>query len=241
MVHSAVDDFRIARRLHRGARAASRAQLRAEIAEARAERRREKARRALPRRGLLALGAGALSFLFADVDVPFDDELQALTGGISVYAALFAVRSFSILYGADRVPMQPEPQPQPQPLPAPPARDSVAFGHVVRLERVREELRRLLPLVAPAGRAAAEEAWEAAAEADLALRWQAARVAAVEPHGGVHADLLQALEEGVTCQERLVAVVADLVAASADPLATWRLQEATDTLHGLAQGLRELR
>ena len=33
----------------------------------------------------------------------------------------------------------------------------------------------------------------------------------------------------------------DLVSASADPLATARLQEATDTLHGLAQGLREVR
>ena len=38
-----------------------------------------------------------------------------------------------------------------------------------------------------------------------------------------------------------MAAVADLVAASADPLASGRLQDATDALHGLAQGLREVR
>lgn len=226
----AVDDSRIARRLQRGARAAARAQLRAELAQARALRRREKARRVLPRRLLVALGAGAAS-------LPLDGALEVVTGGVSVLAAVFAVRSFSILQEIRRVPELPAAPP----LPPPPSRGSAAFGHVVRLERVREELRRLLPLVAPAGRAAAEEAWEAAAEADLALRWQAARLGAVEPHGAVSAELLTALEQGVGCQERLVAVVADLVAASADPLATWRLQEATDRLNGLAQGLRELR
>jgi hypothetical protein len=42
-------------------------------------------------------------------------------------------------------------------------------------------------------------------------------------------------------QERLVAGLADLVSASADPHATMRLQDATDALHGLAQGLREVR
>lgn len=225
-----VDESRIARRLQRGARAAARAQLRAQVAHVRAERRRERARRTLPRRALLALGAGAAS-------VPLDGALEVVTGGISVFAAVFAVRSFSVLQEKRRRP----PTAQAPALPAPPPRGSVAFGHVVRLERVREELRRLLPLVAPAGRAAAEEAWEAAAEADLALRWQAARLGAVEPHGAVSAELLTALEQGVGCQERLVAVVADLVAASADPLATWRLQEATDRLNGLAQGLRELR
>ena len=99
----------------------------------------------------------------------------------------------------------------------------------------------LLPLVAPAGREAAEEAWHAAAEADTALRWQAARLAAVEPHRGPDPDLARALDDGVACQERLVVAVADLVAASADPLAAGRLQEVADRLHGLAQGLREVR
>ncbi len=68
---------------------------------------------------------------------------------------------------------------------------SAAFPAVRRLEAVREELRRLLPLVAPAGQEAAEEAWQAAAEADTALRWQAARLAAVEPHRGAEPELLR--------------------------------------------------
>ena len=233
-MHPVVDELRLARRLHRGARAAARAQLRAEVARARAVRRREKARQALPRRLLVSLGAGAAS-------VPLDGPLEVLTGGVCVYAAVFALRSFSVLHAAARVPVPAQQQQPSPPQPPLPPWGSAAFGHVMRLERVREELRRLLPLVAPVGRPAAEEAWAAAAEADLALRWQAARVAAVEPHGAVPGELLQALEDGVGCQERLVAVVADLVAASADPMATWRLQEATDRLHGLAQGLRELR
>ncbi|MCY7366402.1 MAG: hypothetical protein LH469_13980, partial [Frankiaceae bacterium] len=62
-----------------------------------------------------------------------------------------------------------------------------------------------------------------------------------EPHRGAEPALLRTLEEGVACQERLVGAVADLVAASADPLAGTRLQDATDALHGLAQGLREVR
>ena len=233
-MHPVVDDLRLARRLHRDARAAARAQLRAEVAHVRAVRRRERrlehARAALPRRALVALVSGAAS-------VPLDGTMQAATGGVAVYAALFAVRSFSILREPGPVPV---PVP-PQALPVPPPRGSVAFPYVARLERVRDELRRLLPLVAPAGRPAAEEAWEAAAEADAALRWQAARLAAVEPHRPVDHDLLSGLEDGVQCQERLLAAVADLVAASADPVATWRLQEAADALHGLAQGLREVR
>ena len=126
-------------------------------------------------------------------------------------------------------------------VPMPPPFTSVAFPYVRRLEAVRDELRRLLPLVAPPGRDAAEEAWQAAAEADTALRWQAARMAAVEPHRAVDEHLLRSLEDGVGCSERLVVAVADLVAASADPLATRRLQDAADALHGLAQGLREVR
>ncbi|MDP9435990.1 MAG: hypothetical protein M3P93_12685, partial [Actinomycetota bacterium] len=93
-----------------------------------------------------------------------------------------------------------------------------------------------------------QEAWSAAAEADAALRWQAARLAAVEPHRGADPHLLDALLDGVACQERLVTAVADLVAASADPTlgsrdasAARRLQDVTDRLHGLADGLRSLR
>ena len=121
------------------------------------------------------------------------------------------------------------------------AHRSAAWPAVRRLEGVRAELTRLLPLVSPSGRDVAAEAWAAAGEADAALRWQAARLAAVEPHRGADDHLMRSLYGGVAAQERLVGAVADLVAASADPLAVGRLQDATDALHGLAQGLREVR
>jgi hypothetical protein len=120
----------------------------------------------------------------------------------------------------------------------PPPAHSAAFPAVRRLEAVRAELYRLLPLVAPVGRKAGEEAWQAAAEADTALRWQAARLAAVEPHRGADPELLRHLEDGVACQEQLVTAVADLVAASADPLTRGRLQDATDALHGWRRAAR---
>ncbi|MCW2615510.1 MAG: hypothetical protein JWN08_2504, partial [Frankiales bacterium] len=68
-----------------------------------------------------------------------------------------------------------------------------------------------------------------------------ARLSAVEPHRGADPALLRSLYDGVACQEELVQAVADLVAASADPLAGTRLRDATDAVHGLAQGLREVR
>lgn len=230
------DDRRLAKRLHRDARAAAKAQLRAELAHARAVRRRErrvrKARRGLPGRAVLGVGLGLAS-------LPLEGVGEVLAGGAGFFFGLAALRSLTVLWSPP-----PPPLPAVRALPAvpmPPSVGSVAFPYVRRLEAVRDELRRLLPLVAPAGRDAAEEAWQAAAEADTALRWQAARMAAVEPHRAVDADLLQSLEEGVRCSEQLVVAVADLVAASADPLATRRLQDAADALHGLAQGLREVR
>jgi hypothetical protein len=235
-VHPGPDDRSLATRLHRDARAAARVQQRAELAHAKAVRRRERkvrrARERLPRQTVLGLGAGLAT-------VPADGFEAWLLGAAAVVLALGAVRSLGVLRSPP-----PAPAPAVPALPAvpmPPSPRSAAFPAVRRLEAVREELRRLLPLVSPAGRAAAEEAWQAASEADTALRWQAARLAAVEPHRGADADLLRTLEDGVGCQERLVTAVADLVAASADPLASSRLQDATDALHGLAQGLREVR
>lgn len=117
---------------------------------------------------------------------------------------------------------------------------SAAFPAVRRLEVVRTELTRLLPLVSPAGQQVAVETWAAAGEADAVLRWQAARLAAVESHRGADLELMGPLYAGVQRQEAVVVAVADLVAASADPLAQSRLQDATDALYGLAQGLREV-
>lgn len=233
-MHPGAGDRQVARRLTREARAAERAALRAQLAQARAATRRErkvtKARQRLPGQAVVAVGAALAA-------IPFDPAVVPLT--VSAVAAWSAARSVAVI----RSPAPPPPPALPAavPLPPPPPPGSAVFPAVRRLETVRVELGRLLPLVSPAGRAAAEEAWEAAAEADLALRWQAARLAAVEPHGSLDPQLLQTLDDGVRCQERLVTAVAALVAASADPLAGGRLQDATDALHGLAQGLREVR
>jgi hypothetical protein len=192
--------------------------------------------RRLPVQLVVAVGAGLAT-------VPSDAEV--LLGSLSAVAGLAAIRSLGFVFGAAPVPQQAVSRqlaaPALPPVPMPPPAHSAAFPAVKRLEAVRAELYRLLPLVAPVGREAGEQAWHAAAEADTALRWQAARLAAVEPHRGADPELLRHLEDGVGCQERLVTAVADLVAASADPLARGRLQDATDALHGLAQGLRELR
>ena len=239
-----VDDQQLAKRLRRDAEAAAKQQSRAEQAQARAWRRRlrqvDKARRRLPGQLVLFVGAGLAT-------IPADDEL--VLGSISAVAGLAAIRSAGLAFGAGNTPRSaparqlagPVAVPAQSPVPMPPPAHSAAFPAVKRLEAVRAELYRLLPLVAPIGRQAGEQAWHAAAEADTALRWQAARLAAVEPHRGADPELLRHLEDGVSCQEQLVVAVADLVAASADPLARDRLQEATDALHGLAQGLRELR
>ena len=229
-------DRQLARRLARQARAAAKEQVRAEIAFAKQVRRRERvlaqARRGLPRQTLVAAGAAAATW-------PLDGGWAWAAMTTSAIAGLGAWNSLQTLR---RPPQPPQPVAAAAPLlPPPPPRRSATFPAIWRLEVVREELRRLLPLVAPAGRDAATEAWQAAAEADLALRWQASRLAAVEPHRGVDAELLGQLEAGVAAQERVVTAVADLVAASADPLATGRLQDATDRVHGLAQGLLEVR
>ena len=239
-MHPSADDQQLAKRLRRSAEAAGKLQARAEQAQARAVQRRlrrmGKARRRLPVQLVVAVGAGLAT-------IPSDAEL--LLGSLSAVAGLAAVRSMGFVLGRAPVPQQAVSRqlaaPALPPVPMPPPAHSAAFPAVKRLEAVRAELYRLLPLVAPVGRKAGEQAWQAAAEADTALRWQAARLAAVEPHRGADPELLRHLEDGVACQEQLVAAVADLVAASADPLARGRLQDATDALHGLAQGLRELR
>jgi len=228
-------DRRLAKRLAREARVSARVRLQAEQAYARRVRRQAKkalqARRELPGELLLSAGAGLAS-------LPLEGSLGVLAVAGSGVFGLKALRSVSRLRRPP--PLPPSWHGQPQIAPPPPA-GSAAFPAIRRLETVRDELRRLLPLVSPAGRGVAEQAWEAAGEADAALRWQAARLAAVEPHRGADDTLLQSLDDGVAAQERLLAAVAELVVASADPLAGDRLQDATDAVNGLAQGLRELR
>ena len=229
-------DRQLAKRLARDARAAGKARARVELAHAKAVRRRAdraaRARRDLPGELVLAVGAGVAS-------VPLDGVLALVATVAAGWAALAVLGSVRALR---RPPVPPLVAVRGAPAVAPPPHPrSAAWPAVRRLEVVRDELTRLLPLVAPAGRDAADEAWWAAGEADAALRWQAARLAAVEPHRGADPELLRSLHDGVACQERMLAAVADLVAASADPLASTRLQDVTDVLHGIAMGLRELR
>lgn len=226
-------DRRLASQLSRRSRAAARAAERSALAHAKAVRRREsavaRAREGLPRHTVVALAAGLASW-------PLDGGLAAVAVVAAGVTGWKAYRELCTL----RLPPVPPPLVLPQ-TPPPLHPRSAAFPAVARLEAARDELARLLPLVAPVGRPVAEEAWQAAGDVDGALRWQAARLAAVEAHRPLVPELLHPLYEGVASQERLVVAVADLVAASADPLATRRLQDATDALHGLAQGLREVR
>ena len=227
------DDRSLAKRLARDSRAAAKVQARAHVAQVRAVRRHRKAvtraRRALPVwGGTLAVGAGLAV-----------GDATTLGGALGLLGVLGAFRAVAVLVGPPPPPVTA--QTAVPPVAPPPDPRSAAWPAVRRLEAVRAELVRLVPLVAPAGRAVADEAWRAAGEADAALRWQATRLAAVEPHRGADPELMRPLYAGVEAQERLVLAVADLVAASADPLAGARLQDATDAVHGLAQGLREVR
>ncbi|HWG94561.1 MAG TPA: hypothetical protein VNU66_10080 [Mycobacteriales bacterium] len=181
------------------------------------------------------MGAGAVGVAAA---------APAAVAPTPVLLGLGAAAAARVAVAVARLRRPPAVPPAPPALPAgppPPHPRSAAFPSVRRLEQVRGALRSLLPLVGPAGREVAEEAWAAAADNDTALRWQAARLAAAEPHRGVDPAELARLEAGVAAQEGLVQAVADLVAASADPAAGARLQDVTDRLHGLAEGLREVR
>lgn len=228
-----LQDRRLAALRSRDARASAKAQQRRELAHAKAVRRREKAqaraREALPRHAVVALAAGVASW-------PLESGWGVLAVVASGIAGLRAYQDVCVL----RRPPLPPPAQLPVALPSPHPR-SAAYPAVRRLEVARAELTRLVPLIAPIGREAAAEAWHAAAEADGALRWQAARLSAVEPVRGLEQSVLEPLYDGVAAQERLVTAVADLVVASTDPLAVSRLQDATDALHGLAAGLREVR
>lgn len=229
-------DARLARRIARDAERARRAHALAvaqhSSAVARRERVLRRSRRALPR-------WSAIGTIAAVAALPVDGGASLALVGVAGYGGVRAVVAARRLRNPPAVP--PAPAAAPCGPPPPPHPRSAAFPAVRRLEQARGALHSLLPLVGPAGREVAEEAWSAAAEADGALRWQAARLAAAEPYRGVEPDVLAALESGVEAQERLVQAVADLVAAGADPHGAARLQDLTDRLHGLAAGLREVR
>jgi hypothetical protein len=229
-------DERLARQLARQSEQARRDHWRAvrehQKAVARRERLLRRSRRALPTWSVIG-GAAAVAM------VPVDGGATLALAGLAGYGGLRAAAAARVLRRPPPVPALP-PALQPGPPPPPHPRSS-AFPAVRRLEHARAALVSLMPLVGPAGRPVAEEAWAAAGEADVALRWQAARLAAAEPYTGTDPAVLAALEQGVEAQERLVQAVADLVAATADPHGAARVQDLTDRLHGLAAGLREVR
>jgi hypothetical protein len=228
-------DRRLARRLARESRAAGRVAARAELLHVKALARRER----VLRRAHRHLRQGAVGALVATAATLFEPGGSPLLWVLAALFALRAVHAFSTLRHPPSVPTAPAFQVPRIPPPPPPG--SAAFPAVRRLEDARAAMARLVPLVAPAGREVADEAWRTASDTDTALRWQAARLAAVEPHRGAEPALMDLLYSGVVAQERLVVGMADLVSASADPHAVDRLQDATDALHGLAQGLREVR
>ena len=205
-----------------------------ERAVARRERVLVRARRAVP----LQAGVTVVGTLL----VVLSEGGDWVWTSLAVLAALRGGQAVATLRHPPPVPAPPSALTAPARPPSP-APGSAAWPAVLRLDRTREQVARLAPLVGPGGQAAAAEALSAADEADTALRWQAARLAAVEPHRGPDEHLLTALLDGVACQERLVAAFADLVAASdpRTPATSGALQDATDRLHGLADGLRELR
>ena len=238
------DDRLIRWQLARQARAADRIADRAAYLAARSDRARSRAvahrvrvvrraRERLPVSAAVALGAASVALLSGGWHwlwfVAAGFGVRAIrAGAILLNPPRLRDRAFALPDGMAVPPLPPHPQ-------------SAAFPAVRRLAQSKLALARLLPLVAPAGQGAAKEAWQAAVEADAALQGQAARIAAVEPHRGAPADLMRTLVQGVVAQEQLVAAVADLVEASADPYAGTRLRNATDALHGLAEGLREVR
>jgi hypothetical protein len=230
------EDRRLARRLARESRAAGRVAARAELLHLKALARRER----VLRRAHRHLRQGAVGAVVAAAATLFEPDSSPVLWVLAALFALRAVHAFSTLRQPPVVPTAPASLQLPR-TPPPPSPQSAAFPAVRRLEDARAAMARLAPLVAPAGREVADEAWRTASDADTALRWQAARLAAVEPHRGAEPALIDLLYSGVVAQERLVAGMADLVSASADPHAVGRLQDATDALNGLAQGLREVR
>jgi hypothetical protein len=223
-------DVRLAARLSLQARVAARRADRAARLEAAARARWERAALAARRRLPVRLAGAAVAAVLTVPEPGASPVLWLVAGALSVGAA----RSWSVLRSAPPLPRLA------LPVAPPPPRGSAAWPYVRRLENARASLARMLPLVTAAGREAAAEAAQAAHDAEGALRWQAARLAAVEPHRGTEPDLLGGLEHGVAAQERLVAAVADLVAAGADPFGAARLHDAADRLHGLAAGLRDV-
>lgn len=213
---------------------------------ARAERKRRRARRSLAYRSLATLG---LAYLTSRVGVDPGVELgEVFWAAASVVTGVGAVSAGRLIWRLERAP-RPVRVPA---LPALPPPGSCARPALTRLNARESVLGELLTALG----SAAGDGWADAAGAAQTLRQLAARIVLLESaRQGVPAEaapgldaalavLRQRLDEGVSGYERLVCSASDAVAAHAggidhDSVSVRRLEEAADSLAGLARGLRE--
>jgi hypothetical protein len=223
------------------------------LAEARSPRKRlVRARRRGRRRTVFrALATLALAWWTSVIGShPGIEGSEIVVGSVTAVAGLRTVSAAARWAQLERMPL---------PLPAagaPPELPPEGSAARVPMERLANRERALAELLALLGDAASDVAAEAG-QAAVTLREYGARLRAVESaRDGAEgeaavgldaavATLRQRLEEGVSAYDRLVAVAAEAVSAgtagSLDALAVRRLEDAADTLAGLARGLREVR
>jgi len=206
--------------------------------------------------------SAVLGATFLAMAVPAGGSTREVCAGLGAFFGTRAVVALASLRSARQRAGGPPVPALPPPLPLPPPVQSAAFPAVRRLDAAGVALRRLL-LTARAGGATvattADAAMASAAAAERALHAQASQLATVESTAATVVDpraratvqaainpLLGDLEEGVAAFEQLLAAAAELASASVGGAAatdgvgpaTQRLREATDSLAGLAHGLR---
>ena len=209
------------------------------------ERRKRWARRSVIARGVVTFALAWVTFHVGPAPGLQADEV--LWGTAASAAAVSTVGAGRRLWRLERTVPPPAP-PRPAPLPPPGSASRPALQHLAEREQA------LHGLLVHLGADAAEPRSVAAAAA-TALRALGARVDAVDtarrgaPPEAAEclaaglAVLVRQLDDGVAAFEALVVAAADAVSAGAtlaspQPLLTQRLGEATDTLAGLAAGLR---
>lgn len=215
----------------------------------RAQQRR--VRRAQRKLGLESAVTGGFGVVAVTAGVaPGWTVAEVAFGGAAAVVGVAAVGTARRLRELRRQPL-PAPRPRDLPRPPRPPRDCPARGP---LDRLAERERALAGLLTHLG-TAADEPRVVAVDAAAGLRELGARTTAVDrarrgappaSRPGLDAAvevLLRQLEAGVAAYDSLVAAAADAVAASAtlqagDPVLLLRLTEATDSLAGLAAGLR---
>jgi hypothetical protein len=214
-----------------------------------------RARRQGPRRLVFrgGLAAGLVWWTATVGNVPgieFREVLLSVVTGIAGLSVLEAVATWGQAMSTPLPPAAPDP-----PAELPPV-ESAARVPLERLAGRERSLRELLALLGGSAGDAARDVAVAAGKAAATLREYGAKLRAVESardgmDGEVAANLeaavatlRQRLEEGVSSYDRLVAVAAEAVSADTagglDTLILRRLEDAADTLAGLARGLREV-